>query len=89
VRPQAIAPSWACNGQNWREAGLPQAVRAGLGHSQRDAISPAAAPRSCAAMNPGAPAGEIPANVSDMTRATVTAGLAKEVDAVNQYAEVM
>jgi hypothetical protein len=31
----------------------------------------------------------MPANVSDSARANVTAGLANEVDAVNQYAAVM
>jgi hypothetical protein len=31
----------------------------------------------------------MPANVSENARATVTAGLANEVDAVNQYAAVM
>jgi hypothetical protein len=31
----------------------------------------------------------MPANVSDAERASVTAGFAKEVEAVNQYAAVM
>ena len=31
----------------------------------------------------------MPANVSDSARANVTAGLANDVDAVNQYAAVM
>jgi hypothetical protein len=35
-------------------------------------------------MKAGAPAGAIPAKVSESDRATVTAGLAKDVDAVNQ-----
>jgi hypothetical protein len=35
------------------------------------------------------PFGAIPANVSDSERAIVTAGFAKEVEAVNQYADVM
>ena len=39
---------------------------------------------SCAAMNMGTDAGAMPAKVSDRLRATVTAGLAKDVDAVNQ-----
>jgi hypothetical protein len=39
---------------------------------------------SCAAINPGAEDGEIPAKLSVSDRATVTAGLAKEVEAVNQ-----
>jgi hypothetical protein len=39
--------------------------------------------------NAGIPDGAIPANVSDSDRASVTAGLANEVDAVNQYAAVM
>jgi hypothetical protein len=40
-------------------------------------------------MNAGTPAGAIPANVSDSERAMVTAGLANEVDEVNQYAAVI
>jgi hypothetical protein len=40
-------------------------------------------------MKPGASSGRIPANVSLSARAMVTAGLANEVDAVNQYAPVM
>jgi hypothetical protein len=40
-------------------------------------------------MKAGAPAGAIPAKVLERARAIVTAGLANEVDAVNQYAEVM
>jgi len=40
-------------------------------------------------MNPGASAGRMPVNVSVRLRAIVTAGLAKDVDAVNQYAAVM
>jgi hypothetical protein len=35
-------------------------------------------------MKTGTPAGAIPANVSESDRAMVTAGLAKEVEAVNQ-----
>ena len=50
---------------------------------------PATAPTICAAMKPGMFEGAIPENVSVKARAKVTAGLAKEVDAVNQYAEVM
>ena len=40
-------------------------------------------------MKPGASAGRIPANVSLNERAIVTAGLANDVEAVNQYAAVM
>src|SRR6266702_1124035 len=47
------------------------------------------APMSCAAMKAGTPCGAMPANVSDSDRAMVTAGLANDVEAVNQYAEVM
>jgi hypothetical protein len=60
-----------------------------FGHSQAPTPTATAIPASCAAMNAGTPAGAIPANVSESARATVTAGLAKDVDAVNQYAEVM
>ena len=37
-------------------------------------------------MNAGASIGRIPANVSVNARARVTAGFAKDVEAVNQYA---
>ena len=40
-------------------------------------------------MKPGVSAGLIPAKVSLSERAIVTAGLANEVEAVNQYAPVM
>lgn len=40
-------------------------------------------------MNPVASAGRMPANVSEAARASVTTGLANEVEAVNQYAAVM
>jgi hypothetical protein len=40
-------------------------------------------------MKPETPVGAIPANVSENERAIVTAGLANEVDAVNQYAAVI
>src|SRR5690349_21612211 len=39
--------------------------------------------------NKGTDSGAMPANVSDSERATVTAGLAKLVELVNQYAAVM
>ena len=41
------------------------------------------APTACAAMNPGTSIGLMPAKVSVIARAMVTAGLANEVDAVN------
>jgi hypothetical protein len=59
----------------------------GLSHSKR-AVA-AAAPKSWAAMNPGSSVGRIPATVLVAVRASVTAGFAKEVDAVKQQATVM
>jgi hypothetical protein len=47
------------------------------------------APTSCATMNIGTDAGSIPANVSLNARPMVTAGLAKLVEDVNQYAAAM
>src|SRR5262245_33222632 len=44
---------------------------------------------TCATMNPGTSTGRIPANESLTARASVTAGFANEVDAVNQYAALM
>jgi len=52
--------------------------------NQRNAAVAAAPPASWATMNPGASAGRMPANVSLAARASVTAGLANDVDAVNQ-----
>jgi len=46
-------------------------------------------PISCATMNANTPPGAIPAKVSDKARPIVTAGLANDVEAVNQYAAVM
>src|SRR6185295_5494925 len=60
------------------------ADRGSAGTSHRKRAVAAAAPRSCATMNPGASAGRIPANVSEAARASVTAGLANDVEAVNQ-----
>ena len=48
-----------------------------------------AAPMNCAAMNAGVSAGRMPEKVSVNERARVTAGLANDVDAVNQYAAVI
>ena len=53
-------------------------------HSQPAIVTASAAPSNCAAMNGTTPAGAMPAKVSDSERAMVTAGLANEVDAVNQ-----
>ncbi len=44
---------------------------------------------NCAATNPGASAGRMPEKVSLAARAKVTAGLAKDVEEVNQYAATM
>ncbi len=43
-------------------------------------------PMSCMTMNIGAEDGLIPAKLSERVRAMVTAGLAKLVEDVNQYA---
>jgi hypothetical protein len=54
------------------------------GHSQRPTATAVAIPANCAKMNAATSPGAIPAKVSDRARATVTAGFANEVDAVNQ-----
>src|SRR5262249_25081280 len=46
-------------------------------------------PANCARMKPGTSAGWIPLNVSVRQRAIVAAGLANDVEAVNQYAAAM
>ena len=50
----------------------------------REILLAASAPTSSATMKPGTSEGAIPAKVSLSDRAMVTAGLAKDVDAVNQ-----
>jgi hypothetical protein len=45
---------------------------------------PTMAPTHCAAMKGATPPGSIPANVGVIARAMVTAGLANDVEAVNQ-----
>ena len=47
------------------------------------------APDNSATMNPGRSCGRMPENVFVMERAMATAGLANDVDAVNQYAAVI
>src|SRR5690606_20186815 len=58
----------------------------GAASSQLIRTAASTAPASSAAMKPGRSAGRMPANVSLNARAIATAGLAKEVEAVNQYA---
>ena len=60
-----------------------------LGTSQLNNAVAAAAPTNWAAMKPGTSAGRMPLKVSLAALAKVTAGLANDVDAVNQYAAVM
>ena len=47
-------------------------------------VTAASMPMSCAAINGVTPMGAMPAKVFESERAIVTAGLAKEVEAVNQ-----
>src|SRR5262249_51705533 len=57
--------------------------------SHRTTATAKAPPMTCATMNPGTSTGRIPANESLTARASVTAGFANDVDAVNQYAALM
>src|SRR2546428_796862 len=59
------------------------------GTSQRNNAVAAPAPASCARINTGVSLGRMPENVSVTERASVTAGFANDVDAVNQYAAVI
>ena len=65
------------------------AVDRRLGTNQLNTSVAANAPSNCATTNPVTSAGRIPAKVSLIERAMVTAGFANDVDAVNQYADVM
>jgi hypothetical protein len=55
-----------------------------LRQSHRPSITAKSIPPSWAKIKPGAAEGAMPANVSEIDRAMVTAGLAKDVEAVNQ-----
>ena len=57
-----------------------------VSNTARAAARATSAPTNCAPMNGGTSAGRIPENVFVSERAIVIAGLANEVDAVNQYA---
>src|SRR5438093_11468339 len=59
------------------------------GKSQDQSRVAAKAPVNCAAMKAGASTGRIPEKVFVIDRASVTAGFANDVDAVNQYALVI
>src|SRR5215470_20345213 len=61
-----------------------RAFSGSAGASRRNRSVAAAAPISCARIKPGASAGRMPANVLLKARASVTAGFANEVEAVNQ-----
>src|SRR5262249_4541815 len=60
-----------------------------LGANHRNSSVAANPPRSWARTNPPTSVGRMPANVSLTHLASVTAGFANDVDAVNQYAAVM
>src|SRR5262245_35594067 len=60
------------------------ATSGSVGTSQRKRPVATPAPSNCAMMNAGASAGRMPENVSVAERASVTAGLANDVDAGNQ-----
>lgn|SRR4029077_829139 len=66
-----------------------RAMTGRAGTNQRNRAVAPAAPTNCAATKLGTSAERMPLNVSVAALARVTAGLAKEVDAVNQYAAVM
>src|ERR1700730_7258364 len=61
----------------------------GAENSLAQIVAPAAAPISWGPMKPGTWLMAIPANVVVNPRASVTAGLANEVEDVNQYAAVI
>src|SRR5688572_9728388 len=62
--------------------------RGRVGTSHRNSSVAVRAPRTWTMTNPGTSSGRIPVNVSVKARATVTAGFANDVEAVNQYADV-
>src|SRR5690349_16244752 len=92
---QVVGLQQRCDGQRIIDSG--KRVD-GIGHLRKRASAgskacrqraAAIAPSSCPLRNIGTLRGEMPANVSVSARARVTAGLANDVDEVNQYALVM
>ena len=67
-----------------RTLGVRDHLSWGSAKSHRHRPPAASAPMNCATMKPGTSGGDIPAKVSLSERAIVTAGLANEVDDVNQ-----
>ena len=65
------------------------ATTGNTGIIHRNNIVAAAAPPNSARIKPGTSIGRMPLNVFVTALAKATAGLANEVDAVNQYAAVM
>src|SRR6185436_2338253 len=61
----------------------------GRGINQQATSVATPAPANSAKMNAGTSEGRIPANVSLSDRARVTAGFAKDVEEVNQYAALI
>src|SRR3954447_147544 len=74
--------------QGWAST-TSSAARPASGYNASTSAAPAAAPTSCAARKAGTEAGAIPANVSEKIRPMLTAGLANDVEEVNQYADPM
>src|SRR5439155_21835786 len=72
-----------CGTSTWR------AVAGRFGASQRNKNVALNAPATCATTNSGTSTGLMPVNVFVNERASVTAGFAKDVEEVNQYAAVM
>lgn len=66
------------------QPGQSRSVPYALANNQGSNRAAARVASNCATMKPGAEAGAMPAKLSLNMRATVTAGLAKEVEAVNQ-----
>ena len=67
----------------------PAAAPSAAGNNIIDTGTAIAAPMSCARIKPGTSPSAMPANVVVKPRASVTAGLANEVEEVNQRAAVM
>ena len=82
MRVSAIHPDNSSLHQRFQVDGLPGII-------QRNTHTASAAPAIWASMNPGTSPGRMPENVSVNERASVTAGLANEVDELNHYAAVM
>src|SRR5689334_17167841 len=79
-----LTPGGVASAKNQNSFSLAHIVSRGFESNHRNKAAATIAPHICAAMKLGASMGLMPAKVSLTERASVTAGFANDVEAVNQ-----